>query len=197
MKKSSIENPKIDEIRKNDMIQYWPDEMSFSQRLSPGAPADYNPGIAAQVCEMMAEGKNLIEICKLPGMPKMHHIFVWVLKDDRFAQLYNSARLMQADAYAEQMAAIADEKASDVRRAQLRISTRQWIVSRLNPRKYGELRHVDISGGIDLHVSPVSKPVPAAAQIPAKVAAENRKITLDKQWKRKEYKAKKDKSITL
>jgi hypothetical protein len=44
-----------------------------------GRPTDYSPEVAEAICEGIAEGLLLSEVCKRPGMPSPATIYVWLL----------------------------------------------------------------------------------------------------------------------
>jgi hypothetical protein len=97
----------------------------------------------------------------------------WLAEDATFVAAYNSARDQRADAIFEEMFAIADDGANDwmvktygddqpagwafngehVQRSRLRIDTRKWALSRMNPKKYGDRVQTDHAGEVGLKVS--------------------------------------------
>jgi hypothetical protein len=118
-----------------------------------GRPTDYTQEIADQICEQLADGMSLREICKADDMPNRSTVFRWCALIPEFSIQYARAREEQAEALADEIIAIADEKTGDVRvdsegreqpdhefiaRSKLRVDARKWVASKLKPRKYGE-----------------------------------------------------------
>ena len=57
---------------------------------------------------------------------------------DGFGERYRAARLLLLEAWADQIVDIADEADLDPRDRQIRVHTRQWLMSKLAPRRYGD-----------------------------------------------------------
>lgn len=81
-------------------------------------------------------------------MPTTTTVKRWLAKTEpeefvAFRAQYVRAREDQADALFDEILDIADEKAADVRRAQLRVDARKWMAGKLQPKKYGERLALD------------------------------------------------------
>ena len=57
---------------------------------------------------------------------------------DGFGERYRAARLLLMDFWADQIVDIADDGTLDPRDRQIRTSVRQWVMSKISPRRYGE-----------------------------------------------------------
>jgi hypothetical protein len=105
------------------------------------------------ICEQIAEGKSLREICKAKGMPHRSNVFRWIDDDPTLRDQYVRAREAQADLYADEIIEIADDGSRDysigengetivdhdvIARARLRVDARKWKASKLAPKKYGD-----------------------------------------------------------
>lgn len=118
----------------------------------------YTDEIADMICQRIADGESLRKICAEPETPPMRTVFDW-LADERhaiFRTKYARAREIQADTLFDEMLEIADDSRNDwmqreasenagwrengeaIRRADIRIKTRQWMASKLLPKKYGD-----------------------------------------------------------
>jgi hypothetical protein len=88
-------------------------------------------------------------------MPAVSSVYLWLLKNKVFSDLYTRAREDQSDTLADQIMEIGDEipmmvitdedgkvtKRMDpagVNRNRLRVDARKWVAAKLKPRKYGE-----------------------------------------------------------
>lgn len=102
--------------------------------------ADYDrAAIMADVCEQIANGKSLREICEPEGMPAPSTIVGWLVEDDALSEQYTRARERQADFYADEIIEIADQaKNEDAQIARLRVDARKWKASKLAPKRYGD-----------------------------------------------------------
>ena len=98
--------------------------------------------IAKRICERMACGESLRQICRDDDMPTEGAVRGWVIYDHHgFASRYAHARELRADVWADQILDIAREVPADaahVARAKLEIDAIKWTASKLMPRRYGE-----------------------------------------------------------
>jgi hypothetical protein len=101
----------------------------------------YTDEIAERICELIAEGNSLVEICKREDMPHRATVLRWMEKDAVFAARCGRARAEQADFVHDEMAGIEEKTLAglippDV--ARVVISSKQWRAAKLAPKKYGE-----------------------------------------------------------
>lgn len=82
-----------------------------------GKPSKYTPEIAQEMCNLLAEGVPLQEICRMEGFPKWRTIYDWMYRDDQavaagkgvgLSASIARAREIGYDALAEQCLIIAD-----------------------------------------------------------------------------------------
>ena len=122
-----------------------------------GRPSDYNLDIAHEICIRLSGGESLQGICKQEGFPCQQTVYSWLMKHPEFLEMYTRAREEQADTYADQIVAIADEDpelsplydkdgnvvdlkidSGYVAYQKQRIEARKWTAMKLKPRKYGD-----------------------------------------------------------
>ena len=110
-----------------------------------GRPREAVPEkVAAEVCERLAAGESLRSVCRGKGMPSAPAVIKWAQKDDGFGEQYRDARLMGYHSMADSLIDVADGPAEGedtpalVARDKLKVNTRQWIVSRMLPKIYGD-----------------------------------------------------------
>src|ERR1700746_1836481 len=58
---------------------------------------DYSPEIADLICDRIAGGGSLRQICQDANMPEKSTIFVWVEEQEDFGRSYTLARKMQIE----------------------------------------------------------------------------------------------------
>lgn len=107
----------------------------------------FTPVLAERVCALIASGHSLRQIAGMEGLPSMEAVRTWLLKDAEFAAQYARAREEQAEAFAEEIVAIADTE-PDAAKARNRIDARKWVAVKLLPKKYGD--KVQVSGHLTL-----------------------------------------------
>lgn len=59
-----------------------PQEAAPAEKKKRGKPSKYTPEIARQMCEMLAEGIPLREICRQEGFPEWRTVYDWMYRDD-------------------------------------------------------------------------------------------------------------------
>jgi hypothetical protein len=72
-------------------------------------------------------------------MPSEGTIRGWSVRDvDGFGERYRAARQLLLEYWSDEIVSIADDEESDPRSRQIRTGVRQWLMSKLAPRRYGE-----------------------------------------------------------
>ena len=119
-------------------------------------PKIRKPEIAEQICRLIADGFTLRQIAR--ELDVSHNAIVqWRLDDANFASQYARAKEQQADHFAEEILAIADEGSNDwmeregitlpdhehINRSRLRVDARKWLMAKMAPKKYGEKLEVE------------------------------------------------------
>jgi len=104
------------------------------------AEVRYSAGMAERICERIALGDPLQVICVGEGMPTIKQVQAWVVKYAKFREMYDQARILQADYLADEALVIVAEmrrtptKAPALKAAaDLLAKQAEWR----SPRKYG------------------------------------------------------------
>jgi hypothetical protein len=125
----------------------------------------------------MISGRSLRSILADNDMPSINTFYKWIEEDESKMKHYARATTIRADFLFEEIIEISDDSSKDtlvtdlgdgvtsermnaefVQRSRLRVDARKWVVSKLNPKKYGdkiENTHIietPIFTGIDLDV---------------------------------------------
>lgn len=152
-----VEKNKEDFPEKNHGIMPVPNGTGFY-------PSKMTPSCVEEIMERIARGESITSIGKESHLPAAHTIWQWIRKNENFARLYHEAKKLQMDMYAEDIINIADDSVGDIRmaydkfgnkipevnfesvkRSELRVKARQWLMERLAPKKYNE-RNLSESG---------------------------------------------------
>lgn len=130
-----------------------------------GRPSIYTEELANKICERMARGEPIVQICKDEDMPNNDTIYSWVLenkgadKDGKngFSDKYRLGREAQAEFLFEELLTISDRSDEIVEGAdrmiagalaanqKLKVETRKWVISKILPKKYGD--KLDLTSG--------------------------------------------------
>ena len=119
---------------------------------------EFTQEIGDAICDLIADGQSLRSICRRDDMPTTSTVCRWLTLLPTFAEQYTRARELQADALADEITDIADDKTGDPQRDRLRVDARKWVASKLKPKKYGERT---------LHGSDPENPLPAPVMFDA------------------------------
>lgn len=105
------------------------------------------------ICEGIAQGKALRNICNEEGQIDVTTFYKWIDDDEDKTKQYTRATTDRADSIFEDILDIADSQGDDVykdkegkehvnhdniNRARLRVDARKWAASKMNPKKYGD-----------------------------------------------------------
>lgn len=123
-----------------------------------GRPVTYTRDVADTICDLLAGGMTLREICRGDGMPPESTVRMWATDDrDGFAARYARARELGYQAMADELLEIADDGTNDwmtrnagdgttaevenheaLARSRLRVDTRKWMLAKALPKVYGD-----------------------------------------------------------
>lgn len=122
-------------------------------KKSVGRPTKYTEELADDICERIAKGESLMQICD-SGTVDYSTVCRWLGERTTFHDKYAQARETQADFYADDIVRISDETSVEARhdgeevtldlsstavaRNRLRVDARKWYASKLAPKKYGD-----------------------------------------------------------
>ena len=128
------------------------------EKKKTGRPSKYTPEIAKQMCEMLADGIPLREICRQEGFPEWRTVYDWMYRDDVAGE--KSVGLSAAIAKAREIGqeAIAEQIWLDMNTPPERILSEgggrvdsgfvQWqkaraeiglkLLAKWNPKRYGD-----------------------------------------------------------
>jgi hypothetical protein len=104
----------------------------------------YTEDMAASICEQVANGLALKEVCIGAAMPSRSAVYKWFCQHPAFADMYARAREERADLIADEIVTIADTEA-DASKARVRIDARKWWAAKVNPKRYGERITADVN----------------------------------------------------
>lgn len=119
----------------------------------------------------IANGMSLSDVCRQDSMPHRATVHALIERDDVFRDKYARAATVRAEAMFEEILNIADDGTNDwmdrmsadgsigetvlngehVQRSRLRIDARKWILSKMNPKKYGE--KLDVAGSLSVNIA--------------------------------------------
>jgi len=128
-----------------------------------------------KICKEIESGKSLRQVLREnDNMPSTQTLYVWIDKDPEKSKQYARSCETRADIIFDEMIEIADDGTNDymtkpigdgievqvlnsehIQRSRLRIDTRKWILSKMNPKKYGDKTDITTNGK-DIKIGPYS-----------------------------------------
>lgn len=138
--------------------------MSSTNLFKPTVTDEERFVLVAMVCQSMADGLSMRKACKAHGV-LLSNFYYWVTEHPDLAKQYARARDLMFAHWQEDILEISDEQQEGVisrdtpqgmtierkdviEHRKLRISTRQWLLSKLKPERYGD--KMQLGGADDL-----------------------------------------------
>lgn len=121
---------------------------------------EFDPEVAGEVIERLANGESLRRICKDKTLPNKSTVLRWVATNPEFYVEYCFALHARLDDMCDEIIEIADDADDDfivvpgesdeakptlklnkeaLGRTKQRIETRKWVMGKLNSKKYGDI----------------------------------------------------------
>lgn len=155
------------------------------EQRKPGRPSTYSQEVAEAICERIANGEPLREICRDEAMPPWRTVYDWQTAHPEFSARIAHARELGEEAIIQDCLTIADtpligeeveesENGLKVKRGdmlghrKLQIETRLKLLAKWNPRKWGDKIDLNHGGQENNPVEVKTKVV----VVPSKQAAE-------------------------
>lgn len=120
-------------------------ELGEQIRNEVGRPDNYDPTLARMICLMIAShSTSMAKLCakyKDYGMPNEATIWSWMHTYPEFLDQYKKAKQIQMHIFASQMLDIADDahpSQESINHAKLRVSARQYLMSKYAPKDFGD-----------------------------------------------------------
>jgi hypothetical protein len=119
------------------------------------------------VCMEIEKGRALRNVLKYENMPSTSTFYQWLDNNSDKAKQYARATEVRADVIFDDILSIADENDNDtyvndngievvnndvIQRSRLRIDARKWVLSKLNPKKFGDKIQTEHSGEVTTNV---------------------------------------------
>lgn len=132
-----------------------------------GRPSKYSQEISDEICDRLSKGEPLAWICREDKFPSVQTVGNWKNSNETFSIAYGRARDEGFDALAADCLNIADENGNDTRfteggetpnsewitRSRVRIETRLKLLSKWDPKRYGEKVELEHSGNLEVTVT--------------------------------------------
>lgn len=125
--------------------------------------------IFEEICKRIEEGEAVRTILRDKGTPSTETFYKWVDADENKSKRYARAKELMASGMFEDIVLISDGTGDDllidedgvaqvnhqvIQRDRLRVDSRKWALSKLNPKKYGDRTTTDLNVNIEQPLFP-------------------------------------------
>ena len=120
------------------------------EEVQTGRPSTFSEELATAILTRIMAGESLRKVCDSEGMPARSTVHLWLAADSGFSDQYARACEIRAEHLFDEMFDIADNEKGDATRDRLRVDTRKWALSKMNPKKYSDkitAQHTGADGG--------------------------------------------------
>jgi hypothetical protein len=159
-----------------------------------GRPTGYTPELGKEICETITcTSKGIKSLCKeIEHWPSHNSIYRWLSAHKEFSDLYARAKRQQIEVLVNEVLEIADDSSNDsvinddgkevtdhehINRARLRIDTRKWLVAKLCPRLYGDMKDASVNLNFPSNPGEATALLPMSSEVLRALA--NQEITPD------------------
>lgn len=116
--------------------------------MPAGRPSIYTDELAEVICDRIAAGESLVQICAGKGMPGMTTVLEWAQKNEEFRRKYVRAREAQAEVMDNKIMVAASEAYDNPQAARVQIEAYKWRAAKLAPKVYGDKVQQEVSGSL-------------------------------------------------
>ena len=116
----------------------------------PRKKTPFDPELAAELCEYLANGGSLREWCRMDGHPCFNVVYNWLEEDESFSNAYARARERQAHNDADRLNELIERVESGnigANEARIVADILKWTAARRAPKSYGD--KVQLTGTAD------------------------------------------------
>ena len=116
---------------------------SMTEERSIGRPAIITDEVGEAIFQRIEAGESISAITKKEGFPSSRTLYKKVESDEEFRSRFNWSLMVRSEMWAEEIVSISDSvkgssSMEEINAAKLAVNARQWIVSRLLAKKYGD-----------------------------------------------------------
>jgi hypothetical protein len=115
----------------------------MTEEHSIGRPTVITYEVGEAIFQRIEAGESVSAITKAEGFPSSRTLYRRVESDEDFKSRFNWSLMVRSELWAEEIVSISDSvknstSMEEINAAKLAVNARQWIVSRLLAKKYGD-----------------------------------------------------------
>jgi hypothetical protein len=139
----------------------------------------YSEHVALRICEQLADGKTLKQICRAKGSPARSTVYAWLAEHPEFNTMFQTARNEHIDNEFDRLDDLVNQKPPTdaygrvdqgwVANQKVKVAALQWKLSKLRPREFSD--RMELTGAEGAPLMP-----PAEELSPERIAEAARRI---------------------
>jgi len=104
-----------------------------------GRPSSFTPELGDAICDRLAQGESMVQICADDAMPGLRTVMRWAAELPEFGTEYARAREAQAEVMDDKILTTADGATAENAAAQrVKVDAYKWRAAKLAPKRYGD-----------------------------------------------------------
>lgn len=131
--------------------------------------------VTDEICRRLIGGESLRKICSDDQLPSARTVFDWLSANVEFREKYTRAKELQVEGMLDEILEIADDVTECPKSRSVRIAARQWLVTKLMPKKYGDRVDLAHSGEVAVRVVIGGSTLPGESSEPLKVVGSHQR----------------------
>lgn len=138
-------------IQHGNQVSYLDKNLDAGVFGNPRKLWEKNVVVEDLICQRIADGGTLEEICSTPGFPTISILGRWMREDKEFKGRVAEARALRAEVLKEMVLAQADQAIADasedqvVQAHKLKVESLKWVASVDSPERFGSKTKVETS----------------------------------------------------
>jgi hypothetical protein len=112
-----------------------------------GRPTVYSQELADKIIKTFSNSaKSFKKLCEEnDDFPQLSTVYQWSSEKPDFSEALDIARVKRMTLMGDELSEISDETINDPARDRLRVQTRQWLMSKYSPNRFGEASKVEVT----------------------------------------------------
>lgn len=125
--------------------------------LELGKKYTFSKFVGDIICQRIAEGQVLKDICAMPGMPSISIIYRWQRENQEFAAAIQEAREVRAESFADEIYKLAQQASEGIEKdfvpgMKLATDAYKWLAEKNGKKSYGASKNAEGGGETNVQI---------------------------------------------
>lgn len=137
-------DPRAQDPAPSKPAKFFTRATSFGAAKGKRSYIKFSQEIADEICERLASGEKLRVMCATDAdLPSERCIYRWLVKNEEFQRVYETAHRFKTMRQNEDIEEIADDPAIPADHKRVMIDARKWSMATAWPKKYGQKAEIE------------------------------------------------------